>query len=122
MTDREKLIGLLLTEPWTIQARGNSKRLAVAGMVADHLIANGVTFATDNHVGGKWIPVAERLPENEGVVLVYGSRGGIYTAEFRMFGEYHHWHKLNSKYHNCAPTHWMPLPEPPADMRKGENG
>ena len=39
---REKLIGLLLTEPWTIQARGNSKRLAVAGMVADHLIANGV--------------------------------------------------------------------------------
>lgn len=42
MTDREKLIELLLTEPWTIQARGNSKRFAAAGRVADHLLANGV--------------------------------------------------------------------------------
>ena len=68
----------------------------------------------------KWISVKDRLPEKCGRFLVYGSRGGIYTAEFRKFGdlggEYPHWHKLNSKNHRCDPTHWMPLPEPP----KGE--
>ena len=93
-------------------------------VMADHLIANGVTFAADNNVGYKmtptWIPVTERLPEECGVFLVCGNRRGIYTAEFRKFsdfgGEYPHWHKLNSKNHHCEPTHWMPLPEPP----KGE--
>ena len=29
-------------------------------MIADHLIANGVTFANDNNVGGKVIPVAQK--------------------------------------------------------------
>ena len=83
--------------------------------IADYLSNNGV-------VAIEWIPVTERLPEEVGRFLVYGNRGGIYTAEFRKFGdfggEYPHWHKLNSKSHYCEPTHWMPLPEPPADMRK----
>lgn len=77
---------------------------------ADVLIANGVTIQ-------KWIPVTERLPKHGDVVLVHGVRGGIYTAEFRMYsdfgGEYPHWHKLNSKSHYCVATHWMPLPELP---------
>lgn len=65
----------------------------------------------------KWIPVTERLPEDDGeVVLVCGIRKGIYTAEFRRHANYTWFHKLNSKCHHCEPTHWMPLPEPP----KGE--
>lgn len=56
MADREKLIELLGDK--LIFGRG------ILYEVADHLIANGVviskmettTFATDNHVGGKWIP------------------------------------------------------------------
>ena len=63
--------------------------------------------------GPKWIPVEERLPKEDEVVLVFGGRS-IYTA---YYGENRWggigWHKLNSKYHNCSPTHWMPLPEPP---------
>ena len=53
MNDREKLIKLIqsavdgCTEYWL-------------GLIADHLLANGVTFETDN---SKWIPVAERLPK-----------------------------------------------------------
>lgn len=57
-----------------------------------------------------WISVKEGLPEKGKPVLVYGKRGGIYTALFEG-GKY--WWKLNSKSHSCEPTHWMPLPEPP---------
>lgn len=34
-----------------------------AGLIADSLIAHGVTFAEDNNVPRKWIPVEEELPE-----------------------------------------------------------
>ena len=78
--------------------------------MADYLIENGLTIQ-------RWIPVTERLPEEDGVmVLVCGSRKGIYTAEFRRNGQHTWFHKMNSKCHHCEPTHWMPLPEPP----KGE--
>lgn len=61
----------------------------------------------------KWIPVEEDQPVDGAVVLVYGKRGGIYTAEFMRNGGHYWFHKLNSKNHHCEPTHWMPLPEPP---------
>ena len=81
----------------------------VVADIADHLITHGVTVQ-------EWISVSERLPEDEGKFLVCGNRGGIYTAEFRKFGGvYPHWHKLNSKSHYCAPTHWMPLPPTPKE-------
>ena len=35
----------------------------VVQKVADYLIAHGVTFAEDNNVPCKWIPVEEELPE-----------------------------------------------------------
>lgn len=63
-----------------------------------------------------WIPVTERLPEDGETVLVYGSKGGIYTAWCNRRYENVGWHKLNSKSHYCNPTHWMPLPEPPKEV------
>ena len=63
----------------------------------------------------QWISVSERLPNKTMRCLVYGSGGGIYTAEFIKSGDWHKWHKLNSKNHYCNPTHWMPLPEPPSN-------
>lgn len=33
--------------------------------VEPYVDIGGVTIATDNNVGGKWIPVSERLPEEE---------------------------------------------------------
>jgi hypothetical protein len=69
----------------------------------------------------EWISVKERMPKEDEVVLVFGGRS-IYTA---YYGENRYggigWHKLNSKYHNCNPTHWMPLPEPPKEGG-GEDG
>lgn len=64
----------------------------------------------------KWIPASERLPEIGKVVLVCGSRGGIYTAIYKGS---RYWYKLNSKSHFCEPTHWMPLPEPPKEDLDG---
>ena len=64
-------------------------------------------------VHGRWIAVEEEQPADGDVVLVYGKRGGIYTAECYRRGEYYWFHKLNSKNHHCEPTHWMPLPKPP---------
>ena len=74
MTDREKLIALMV-EAESLCAAIDCYDGAVceyageingcAAFRADHLLAHGVTFATDNNVGGKWIPVTERLPEKE---------------------------------------------------------
>lgn len=60
-----------------------------------------------------WIPVTERLPEDDTVVLVYGKSGGIYTAIHNNSKTWiRGWWKMNSKNHHCDPIAWMPLPEP----------
>lgn len=95
--------------------------------LANHLIANGVTV-TDNNVGGKWIPVTERLPleeweyftaENDWDVypclaVVKTNRGGRYVTKMFYTGE----NFVDDEYvrYTAQVTHWMPLPEPP----KGE--
>ena len=106
MTDRQKLIALI----------NHEVVMYFAERIADHLITNGVTFATDTNVGDKFVPTAERLPDEFAqflCVVIRPIRGGKYVREFRvLWCDYDHsW--------NCEDlivTHWMPLPEPP----KGE--
>lgn len=99
---REKLIELLAETPgigWSPSARQ---------MVADHLIANGVTVQ-------KWIPVTERLPENRDDVLV--CRTWWNETRNPNIGWYNdvskEWKILDSDgYYPCKKvTHWMPLPK-----------
>ena len=103
---REKLIELLKSTPNVLICDEASKT------IADHLIANGVTFATDNNVGG-WIPVTERLPQNRADVLVVAFWHETWQT---MIG----WHN-GEKWRVITPhgerepggvTHWMPLMEP----------
>ena len=76
---------------------------------ADGLIANGVTVQ-------EWIPVKDRLPEDDSDVLAYSRIG----EEFRIYPACY----SNGVWFDCvfnAPatdttTHWMPMPAPP----KGE--
>lgn len=111
---RDKLISLLCK-----YAKKKEWILAVADL-ADHLIANGVTFATDNNVGHKWISVSERLPEAETDVLVFsGGYVSILTyrydrsgnLKFMYMDDCGYWHE------RFAPTvtHWIPLPEAPKE-------
>jgi len=87
----------------------NTPNSCQEGLIADRLIANGVTFATDNNVGSKWIPVTERLPEDNKIVLICSRIGNQYVAQhFRG-----HFYSDGTR---ISTSHWMPLPEPP----KGE--
>ena len=77
----------------------------------------GVKSVTDNNVGGKWIPVTERLPKVDEIVMCYRTGkmflgtylGANYAPDVAAF-------KSAEDYYARGATHWMPLPEPP----KGE--
>ena len=84
--------------------------------IAQHLITHGVTVQ-------EWIPVTERLPENDVMVIGFTPCDG-----FMFVGYYHEEPKYDwevwrivtamrsTKVVKKKVTHWMPLPEPP----KGE--
>ena len=125
MPDREKLIELI-GDTYIPIMRGNAEvgRYTIlpceVNAIADRLIANGVTFATDNNVGGKWIPVTERLPKP--YVDVITLRWNLLMEEYHSVGiEYISLHGLTNipvwskdymTWKNKV-TNWMPLPEPP---------
>lgn len=106
---REKLIEL-------IQSAVNGCATYWAGLIADHLIAHGVTIGKDNNVPGKWIPVTERLPEENGYYLCcvksfcFSGRTYINILKCDKDGF------MEGHIYTDDVTHWMPLPEPP----KGE--
>jgi hypothetical protein len=124
MTDREKLISILLsTPPSEVVSVGqrSGKVFAIADSIAEYLLSNGVTFAKDTNVPS-WIPVSERLPEKgqSGVfpdesinVLVYRE----YYDEIRVGHYDYHWNEFYTVDDLLMGrvTHWMQLPEPPKE-------
>ena len=64
----------------------------------------------------KWIPVTERLPEEDGYYLCnvrsFAFRGSFYAAMLK----YDKGGFIEGHIYTDDVTHWMPLPEPP----KGE--
>ena len=105
---REKLIDLIYEAEGLV-----NNNLPTVEMVADHLIANGVTV-------NEWISVKDRLPEKDKLVLCVGKKGGMFLGEIHPFlvgGERNevYCYVPNSRQGRYA-THWMPLPQPP----KGE--
>ena len=130
---REKLIKLLEEDPCVCLAWdcvGDCKYAKLencfAERYADHLIANGVTVQ-------KWIPVTERLPEEDGRYLVVKKifNNSIWqdVLEFAKDGrkvdkyDFHRewknvWYLYDSEWGHIITdnvTHWMPLPEPPKE-------
>ena len=98
---REKLIELtddvLKYLPWGQISPHTAKE------IADHLISSGVTIQ-------KWIPVSERLPEEDVRVLVWLGTGDITYTQI----DTDRLHKKKWRRWTKNVTHWMPLPEPPA--------
>lgn len=79
--------------------------------IAERLIENGMTIATDTNVGDKWISVEDRLPEESDEYLAYcGEYDGICVLHHEVL-ETKSWWITQWK----EVTHWMPLPEPPSE-------
>ena len=57
----------------------------------------------------EWIPVSERLPEEEQRVLVWSQSNGLHIAYLDLWQQ---WRDADDN-HGKKITHWMPLPEPP---------
>lgn len=119
MNDRENLMDLICGNPAILcgYPTGDCKGCRT---LADHLIANGVTIQ-------RWIPVDERLPGTEKVLI---TNGDIVMRGYRRQpdGVWKYGIKLNEVWENLdlrPVTHWMPLPEPPIEeqnrAREGEN-
>ena len=116
MTDRERLLEILNVP---IYPHENVDPLEA---VADYLLDNGVTFANDNNVGCKWIPVSERLPGEDGTYIVRTTSGAVTTGRFyaemifepTQFRDKVYVRKASWS-RNRNVTHWMPLPEQPQE-------
>jgi hypothetical protein len=68
----------------------------------------------------KWIPVSERLPNINQSALVYFDSGNMAVGFWYDvdFGQplWETWTDDGwTTCADCAPTHWMPLPEPPKE-------
>ena len=102
--------------------------------IANHLICNGVTlqdhdccWATEiayknGYEAGKpkWIPVTERLPEDDETVLILCKTGKMFVGyRKQLYGGEYVWRILtardSTKKITQIVTHWMPLPEPPKE-------
>jgi hypothetical protein len=79
---------------------------------ADFLIANGVRYQ-------RWIPVTERLPENDGKFLGVVNEEGYNRIAFVYYSDRRWWDCFYNGFVNVKLTHWMPIPNMP-EPPKGE--
>ena len=65
----------------------------------------------------KWIPVTERLPEQNTRVIGFMAWKGITAIEY----QHGKWYSIDhlQPLPDEAVTHWMPLPQPPKEEKDG---
>lgn len=107
MTEREKLIeligrfctGLFITDITSPYGYEN---------LADYLIAHGVTVQ-------QWIPVSERLPEEDGYYLCYVRSCLFQDRRYLNILKCDKYGFSDGAIYTDNVTHWMPPPEPPKE-------
>lgn len=79
--------------------------------------AAGKRDAAGNNVGCKWIPVTERLPERDVLVLCVGSKGGMFVGNplFIWDDEDTAYTYVPNSRGSRHTKYWMPMPEPPKE-------
>ena len=69
-------------------------------------------------LGLSWVPVSERLPETDAVVLCVDS-GVVYAGRYGADPGYRHagkwWGMCTGKDYLTSVTHWRPIPAPPKE-------
>lgn len=107
---KEKLVELLKIDPCpspfmcSPECRYSDCDNCFTERFADHLIANGVTMQ-------EWIPVTERLPQNDQYALCFMQNGSFRVLQWSYIAWM--WNNDNERYEEEDVTHWMPLPVPP---------
>ena len=114
MDVREKLVELLKESKLCSKRFDDQYSDGTIAIIADHLIANGVTVQ-------EWISVDDRLPEEGEYVLCvlkgFNYGGKIQVCKFvpaDKFKDKPYFEHFRNGFPSV--THWMPLPQPP----KGE--
>lgn len=59
---------------------------------------------------GRWIPITERMPEENGAYLVATERGGVLITHYWKDGQ-----RFSTTRSRCAITHWRERPRPPKE-------
>ena len=128
--NREKLIEVISGSGILCEICGESTMSYCAEALADHLLANGATFATDTNDGGKWISVEDEKPKRRGHYFIAYKFAG---SDMRFYGEAF-WHDdipnngyvqgnhfSNEGVDGMYVTHWMEIQKLPV-MQEVPNG
>lgn len=78
-------------------------------------LSEQISLESKEAVEDKWIPVSERLPELDQMVLTYG------FDKIMAWGKMTHhkwWEAVRDGCEHVEITHWMPLPAPPINTAK----
>lgn len=69
----------------------------------------------------KWIPISERLPEDEQEVIYSTKTGRVYSGKYIDDGGRSTWYsyKDDARAWNNVVTAWMPLPDPYKEEQNG---
>ena len=103
MTDREKLKRIV--EKAAFRCLPSTTQLFHINMLTTELIANGVTIQ-------RWIPVTERLPEEQGFYRVYHKNSKAISDRFY----YKDCPDLFANVTGDPITHWKPIEQPPKEV------
>lgn len=79
-------------------------------------------YADGKRDAQKWIPVTERLPEDEELVLIHCKNGAMFVGYCgKQYCDYERRWRIKTALNSTKllnlgrVTHWMPLPEPPKE-------
>lgn len=110
-TAAKQMLGVMAESAW------KAGRRAAMLAVAPHDTHALNSLQSVDSVAGKWIPVSERMPDDNSDVLC--------TAEFDGPGDWRrkvgYWHEGEWVVYGASwtPTHWMPLPAAPQEVNHG---
>ncbi|WP_336426488.1 DUF551 domain-containing protein [Raoultella ornithinolytica] len=111
MVPKESTPEILATITEAIRAmRGSAATYARVLAAAQHDATALNSLQSVDSVAGKWIPVSERAPENDGAYLCWDKR--YVTTYAFIFGA---WQANQFIAKNI--THWMPLPAAPQEVK-----
>ena len=104
-----------LTCPWALHQKGCITAMVTAAadaieeLTEDNAALNGTVANLLEQIkdlaSPRWIPVTERMPEEDVAVLTWGKQAVVLID----------WHRNGKWFVTDGVTHWMPLPEPPKE-------